>query len=399
MVLCLGEEMVDSVSKNDCCGCEACSQACPVHCIDMREDKEGFLFPKVDASRCLKCGKCTKVCPVLNDTQRQKPNASYAYRSNDEELLKKTSSGGFFTAAAEKVLAIDGVVFGAAFNEKNEVVHAYVESSDELDSLRRSKYVQSRVGNAFVRCKRFLDDGRKVLFCGTPCQIRALKLFLGREYASLTTIDFVCHGVPSPGVYRRYLEELAKKKDRVLSDLHDVNFRDKGLGYAYSFSFSFSFSSSFFRENPKENIFLKGFLADLYLRRSCHNCKAKGFSSGADYTMCDFWTVEKFLPGFADKAVPGVSQVFVFNDKLDLFGVNGTNKVCKLDLKQKGIVQKWALQSVPMTRHRAIFYESQVAGARVADSVMAGCETTMFERFVSSARRVVVWALKKIGAK
>ena len=234
-----------------------------------------------------------------------------------------------------------------------------------------------------------------MLFCGTPCQIKALKLFLIKNYDNLTTIDFVCHGVPSPGVYRRYLEELSKKKGHALSELHDVNFRDKGQGYAYSFSFSFSF----FIENPKENIFLKGFLGDLYLRRSCHNCKAKGFSSGADYTMCDFWTVEKFLPGFADKTIPGVSQVFVFNDKLGIMGIQGKNKACKFDFKEKGIIQKWAAQSVPKTKHREIFFEKYLSGANVADCVIEAYKTSLIERFSLLGRRLVGGALRRIGIR
>ena len=389
--------MVDAVNRNDCCGCEACAQVCPSRCIDMREDEEGFLFPKVYASRCIKCGRCLKVCPARNKGIKRRPAACFAYRTKDVDLLQKTSSGGFFTAAASKVLEAGGVVFGAAFNEKNEVVHGCVECSEELDSLRRSKYVQSRIGDAFIKCREFLSKGRKVLFCGTPCQIKALKLFLIKNYDNLTTIDFVCHGVPSPGVYRRYLEELAKKKGHALSELHDVNFRDKGLGYAYSFSFSFSFS--FFRENPKENIFLKGFLADLYLRRSCHNCRAKGFSSGADYTMCDFWTVEKFLPGFADKTIPGVSQVFVFNDKLGFGGIQNKDKICKFDIKKRGVIQRWAVQSAPMERRRTVFYKKYLAGEDVAESVKAASERSLFERLTLSARRLAGGVLRRIGAR
>ena len=389
--------MVDTVGKNDCCGCEACAQACPVRCIHMFEDEEGFLFPSVDTSKCLRCGKCLNVCPAKGNIKKRTPSECYAYRTKDEDLLKKTSSGGFFSAAAEKVLEERGVVFGATFNGKNEVVHAYIESPDALDSLRRSKYVQSRVGNAFGECKNSLDIGRRVLFCGTPCQIKALKLFIGKEYPNLITVDFVCHGVPSPGVYRRYLDELAKKKGYSLSELHDVNFRDKGLGYAYSFSFSFSFS--FFRENPKENIFLKGFLADLYLRRSCYNCKSKGFSSGADYTMCDFWSVEKFLPGFADKTIPGVSQIFVFNDKLNLFDTQGRETTRKLDVTQRGIIQKWAIKSVPLSKRRARFYEIYFKSDGVADAVSTASRSSLKDRIIALARRLAGAVLRKLGCR
>lgn len=391
--------MINSVKHDDCCGCEACIQACPARCIEMREDQEGFRFPHLDSERCLKCGKCLKVCPIANKTPKRSPGAVYAYRTTDVEMLKRTSSGGFFTLVAQKIVSEGGVVFGAAFNKPNEVVHKCVDSLADLDALRRSKYVQSRIGDSFAVCKRFLTEGRKVLFCGTPCQIKALRLYLGKEYENLTTIDFVCHGVPSPGVYRRYLEELATKNGHLLSELHDVNFRDKRLGYAYPYSFSFFFSSSFFVENPKENRFLKGFLADLYLRRSCHNCKSKGFSSGADYTMCDFWTVGKFLPDFVDKTVPGVNEVFVFNDKLGLFVNSSSQTYCKLDVCDSRLIQRWAVESVPLTRHRKLFFKKFISDDSVESAVVMASKTTHIERFWGRLRSYteVVW--RKVSAR
>lgn len=384
--------MINSISRDKCCGCEACVQACAIRCIYMVEDDEGFLFPKIDFDRCVKCNRCEKVCPVVNKTPHIKPKAGYAYRTKDDSLLLKTSSGGFFTAAAQKVLAQGGVVFGAAFDNENQVVHTYIESIDNLDSLRRSKYVQSKIGNAFADCLHFLKLGRKVLFCGTPCQIKALNLFLGKKYENLVTIDFVCHGVPSPGIFRSYLNELSGKKGYPLTDLHNINFRDKGLGFAYSFSFSFS--SAFFRENPKENIFLKGFLSDIFLRRSCYNCEAKGFTSGADYTMCDFWTINKYLPGFIDKSVPGASQIFVFNNKLNLFEDQNSELVKEFDVNQKGVIQRWAMRSVPISRHRTRFYEKYYSGMGIEKSVIYATKKSFFETSVLLARRIVGKVMK-----
>ena len=389
--------MVKTVNKNTCCGCEACVQVCPIHCIDMIEDEEGFLFPRIDIDRCVKCNRCEKVCPIVNKTPRRKPKTGFAYRTKDESLLLRTSSGGFFTAAAQKVLAQGGVVFGAAFNNENQVVHTYIDSIDDLDSLRRSKYVQSKIGNAFADCLHFLKLGRKVLFCGTPCQIKALNLFLGKKYENLVTIDFVCHGVPSPGIFRSYLNELSGKKGYPLTELHNINFRDKGLGFAYSFSFSFS--SAFFRENPKENIFLKGFLSDIFLRRSCYNCEAKGFTSGADYTMCDFWTINKYLPGFVDKSVSGASQIFVFNNKLNLFEDQNGELVKEFDVNQKGVIQRWAMRSVPIPRHRTRFYEKYYSGIDIEKSVIYATKKSFFETSVLLARRIVSKVMKGIGVR
>ena len=391
--------MIDSVSCDICCGCEACAQVCSAHCILIREDEEGFLFPHVDDTKCLKCGKCLKVCPAINKTPKINPVECYAYRTSDVELLRRTSSGGFFTLAAERTLADGGVVFGAAFNEKNEVAHRPIESSEDIDLLRRSKYVQSRIGDTYITCKKLLAAGRKVLFCGTPCQIKALHLFLGKKYEGLATVDFICHGVPSPGVFRHYLEEISKKMNCPLSELHDMNFRDKGLGFKYPFSFSFSVANFHFRESSKENVYLKGFLNDLFLRRSCHNCRSKGFSSGADYTMCDFWTVGRFLPGFEDESVPGVNQVFVANDKLGLFDYCNKMNARRLDLTQRGLIQIWANESVPMTRRRDRFYSGYFAGDTVEVSVSRGCITTRMERLTSRIRRIVYSLLSRLGVR
>jgi coenzyme F420-reducing hydrogenase beta subunit len=174
----------------------------------MREDREGFLYPEVDSERCCNCGLCSEVCPVINRREAGKPLYVYAAKSRDEEIRRQSSSGGIFTLLAEKILDENGVVFGARFNENWEVIHDYVETKDELVFFRGSKYVQSRIGESYLQAQQFLEKGRKVLFSGTPCQISGLKFFLGKEYDNLLTVDIVCHGVPSPLVWRMYLNQL-----------------------------------------------------------------------------------------------------------------------------------------------------------------------------------------------
>ena len=350
--------MISIVSRDKCCGCEACVQICPTGCISLKEDGEGFLFPQVDVKKCINCSKCDSVCPILNKIDPQPVLTCYAYRTKNEELLKRTSSGGFFSYAAEKVLANRGVVFGAAFKDRNEVEHQFIGSLEELDRLRRSKYVQSRIGTSFIDCKRFLHDGRQVLFCGTPCQIKALNLFLGKKYENLVTIDFVCHGVPSPGVFRKYLLELAEGKKQSIKNLRNINFREKGGGFAYSFSFCFA--DSYYRETTNENAFLKGFLSDIYLRRSCYDCSAKKHTSGADYTICDFWGVEYRMPDFPMKGMPGVNQVFIKNDNLMLFSssVHEQAYIRDLNLKEKWVTPLWLRRSIPKTKRRRFFYNA-----------------------------------------
>lgn len=168
----------------------------------------GIFLPVVDECVCVDCGLCERVCPVLNQSSEREPLEVYAAFNKNEEIRMQSSSGGIFTALANQIIKEGGVVFGARFNEDWEVVHDYVETIEGLSVFRGSKYVQSRIGNTFSQTEQFLKQGRKVLFSGTPCQIAGLKLYLRKEYENLLTMDFICHGVPSSGVWRQYLNEL-----------------------------------------------------------------------------------------------------------------------------------------------------------------------------------------------
>lgn len=312
--------MIQIVDKQDCCGCSACVQRCPKHCISLREDSEGFLYPQVDAHLCIDCGLCEKVCPVLHAGEPHKPLVVYAAKNRNEKVRLQSSSGGVFTALAETVIHEGGVVFGACFDGQWEVVHDYAESNEKLAKFRGSKYVQSRIGDCYRQAEIFLKAGRQVLFSGTPCQISGLKLFLRKEYENLLTVDVICHGVPSPGVWRKYLkEEIARQRDRknifLPRPIHEkdvliegISFRDKTLGWKkYSFALTLSTTNgsgkklSFCCRMPsQENLFMCGFLADLYLRPSCYVCPAKCGKSESDLTLGDFWGIEHVIPDIDD---------------------------------------------------------------------------------------------------
>ena len=203
--------MIQIVDKSQCCGCTACVSVCPKQCIAMQEDEEGFLYPVVDTSLCIDCNLCQKVCPELHPMNTRTPLHVYAAKHKDEQIRLASSSGGIFTLLAEKVIDEGGVVFGARFNASWEVVHDYTETKEGLTAFRGSKYVQSWLGNCFSKVRSFLSEGRKVMFTGTPCQVAGLKQYLRKEYDNLLTVDVVCHGVPSPKVWRMYLDEVARK--------------------------------------------------------------------------------------------------------------------------------------------------------------------------------------------
>ena len=322
--------MIKIIDKEQCCGCSACLHICPKNSITFKEDKEGFLYPCVNMDTCIDCGLCQKVCPVLNQNDERIPEKVYAAKHKDDEIRMKSSSGGIFTLLAEHVIDDGGVVFGARFNEKWEVIHDYTESKEGLAPFRGSKYVQSYIGNSYKNAESFLKSGRKVMFTGTPCQIAGLKKFLRKEYDNLLAVDFVCHGVPSPMVWRKYLEEEIVRqgnsgKNKVLvsskvsSVVTGVNFRDKSTGWKkYSFVLYFSKASTEGDQNVvsssvfARNVYMKAFLSNLSLRPSCYTCPAKAGKSGADVTVGDFWGIEDSLSSFDDDK--GISAVVINNN-------------------------------------------------------------------------------------
>lgn len=323
--------MIHITNRQDCCGCAACAQRCPKQCISMKEDAEGFLYPTVDTEVCIDCGLCEKVCPELNSGRERQPQKVYAAINKDEKIRLESSSGGVFTALAEQTIDEGGVVFGARFDENWEVVHAYTETKEGLTAFRGSKYVQSRIGNAYKDAERFLRNGRKVLFTGTPCLVMGLKLYLGRDYDNLLTVDFLCHGVPSPKAWRLYLkEEVARMCDKNSASSHPksliperdapivgISFRDKHSGWKkYSFALILSKASAAGEKNTVslstlvENPYLRAFLANLSLRLSCYACPAKSGKSCSDITIGDFWGIARFKPEIDDDK--GVSIVLDF---------------------------------------------------------------------------------------
>ena len=293
--------------KEQCNGCTACYAACPVSCITMIADEEGFDYPSIDSGKCIDCNLCRKVCPALHSTKNTNEPLVFACYYKNDEVRKVSSSGGLFTLLAEKVLQSGGAVFGAAFNENCEVIHTYIEKKEDLDRLRRSKYVQSSLGNTFQDVKRFLAEGRKVLFAGTPCQVSGLNNFLGKDYENLLLVDIVCHGVPSPAVFRSYRREM---EQRYGAKITDCSFRDKPFGWNPALHMMMMMSngerySSLLRDDP----YGSGFLDNLFLRPSCHHCFTNNFRSGSDITLGDYWGIEGAHPRFNDKKGATVSII------------------------------------------------------------------------------------------
>lgn len=308
--------MIDIKDKKDCCGCSACVQICPRQCISMKVDEEGFEYPCIDYGSCINCSLCSKVCPIRNPTSQRVPIKVGASKNLDEDIRYDSSSGGVFTPLAESVIDDDGIVFGVSFDQNWNPVHSYTDEKDGLAAFRGAKYVQSKIGTSYLDAQAFLRKGRKVLFSGTPCQILGLRKFLGKEYANLFTVEVLCHGVPSPKVWQRYLDN--RRNVFNYYEISSINFRDKENGwFGYDMTIGFKDGRSYTMPHKKDPYF-KGFLKNVYLRPSCYACRCKNGRSGCDIAIGDYWSINKVLPTYNDNK--GISLILIHTDKgLSLF--------------------------------------------------------------------------------
>lgn len=278
------------VKSKKCAGCSACSITCPVNAIVMREDTEGFSIPIIDDSKCVNCSMCVQICPSSEAEQfKHKINNAKCFIAQSKNTRrKKSASGGMFYTIALEILNNQGVIFGAAFCEENVVKHIQVDNINDLMKLQNSKYVQSNIGDTYISARDNLEQGRWVLFSGTPCQIAGLYSFLGKDFANLITIDIICHGVPSPKLLRRQIEEESKTWQ---GKVKKVSFRYKNPVFKSSSSF-YMMMMMMMRglpkirrpgDDPYFNIFSKGYA----FRESCYCCPWASPDRVGDFTLGD----------------------------------------------------------------------------------------------------------------
>lgn len=333
----------------ECTGCGACAAACSRNAITLRNNPDGFWYPAVDLQKCMKCNLCEEVCPLggsqkedlLGDTPR-----SFAVWNLNQAERQSSSSGGVFVALGKKAIERGGYVVGAAFDETFNVAHRIVHDAAGLAALQGSKYVQSSLSPQLLRqVQSLLQRGKSVLFSGTPCQIGGLAAFLAKPYANLLTAEVVCHGVPSPKAWRRYLDEINRRyADRPVS----VSFRDKTDGWT-NYSMQIQYPRQTYRKVFQYDSYGRAFVTDMFLRESCYHCWFKGKRRAADLSLSDFWGCgERFNP--ADE---GTSLVLCNTEK-------GLNALRGLDLFLQEIpygeaaAVNWAfLKSAPRYPKRA----------------------------------------------
>lgn len=375
--------MLTFTDKSQCCGCESCRNICPKQCIFMKEDNEGFLYPEVNSTDCINCGLCEKVCPVLHPSKERIPVAVYAVKHYDDNIRLASSSGGVFTFIAEKVIDEGGVVFGARFNEQWVVIHDYVDTKEKLSHFRGSKYVQSWMGDTYKQVLSFLQSGRKVLFTGTSCQIAGLKLFLRREYDNLLTVDVICHGVPSPKVWKQYLSEITSTDSMPITN---ITFRNKQNGWHNYFLSVKSGEKELSNISTYTEIYSHLFLTDLMLRPSCYSCPAKSGKSCSDITLGDFWGIEKIFPEFDDNK--GCSVVLLYNSNVKSFLEGMVIKNVTYNQAKQG--NPSLENSVSSHINRKYFFKLLYAGRKIVDIHYLCFDTSLIHRL----RRLL---FRKIG--
>ncbi len=299
--------------KKNCCSCAACMNICPKQAIRIKSDADGFNYPEIDRTVCIECGLCKKVCAFQNvSVNKNDPIATYVAISKDKDVLSLSSSGGAFVALASLVIKKKGVVFGCAYNDSMEPEHICVDNLLDIKKIQGSKYVQSNINNTYTQAKKYLKEGRQVLFTGTPCQIAGFKSYIGKEYSNLITVDLICHGVPSIDFFKGYIKYIEKN---VRGTVIDFKFRDKSKGWGHV-------EKVVYRQNgvikekliqPFESYYHSYFLSGDILRENCYECKYACKDRQGDFTIGDYWGIEKVHPKVDTKN--GVSILLVNTPK------------------------------------------------------------------------------------
>ena len=287
--------MIDISNKEDCCGCNACGDICAHSAISFKTDHEGFWYPEVDKAKCVDCGLCEKVCPIINIKELKKndlpQSICYAAEHKNMEVVFDSTSGGLFSALADIMYKSEGYVGGAVFNEDFSVRQYISNNKEDLIRIRSSKYLQSSLEGFFKQVRELVRKGENVLVCGSPCQMAALRAFLRKDYDNLIIADYICRGINSPKVWRKYLDSF---EERYGSKVVYCKAKSKEYGWRNLTQKVILANGKHVYETKDQSNYTKGYLqTGVYCRPSCYDCKFKGYPRMSDITLADFWGIEK----------------------------------------------------------------------------------------------------------
>lgn len=282
--------------KSQCCGCMACVDRCFQKAISIFKDKEGFEYPKINEKLCIDCKACQSVCPFHLPLEKKEPTHYFAIQAKDSTLRENSSSGGFFPVIASLILQEGGIVYGAGLNEKMQVKHMRITNLEKLNQITKTKYVQSQMQGIFPLVKQDLKQGKPVLFVGTPCQAEALQRFLKRKYDNLILMDLICYGVASPGIWEDYVDFLEKKHRGKMNQFYFRDKRKKDNGHTVSYQID----GQEYTQSFTQNFFTALYSSSCILRPSCYACPFTSIKRNSDFTIGDFWGIEKVFSTFDD---------------------------------------------------------------------------------------------------
>ena len=377
-------EYLKTYNKKDCNGCTLCTIGCPTSAIKMVEDSEGFFYPEIDEKKCIKCNKCKNICSNFNDSKGTE-KVYMAINKNKKEL-KNSASGGMFYILAKYVIEKNGVVFGVEYDENLKVRHNHYETIEECKKFQGSKYLRSDIGNSYREVENFLKQDKFVLFTGTPCQCNALKTYLKKDYEKLVICDVVCHANPSQKVFDKYVKELEEKNSKKVKT---VWFRSKENGWRNQTPI-IEYEDG---EKEEENTYFTAFGKELLGRPSCHDCKFAISNRVTDFSMADFWGIDKVLPKVKNDDT-GISLFTVNNNKAQKIFKEINNNMTFEEVDKELAFKYNHGQNVPPHKNRQKFFDN-LDNKPVIENMKECLKVSLVRRILRKCKRVAKKVLGK----
>ena len=359
---------ISGVLEKNCCGCGACYQKCPKECITMKMNERGFLVPRVDEQLCVNCGLCRGVCPEINEVVKNSIIDCFIAKAKEDSILIKSTSGGVFSLLANRIIHSGGVVYGCAWSKDLLTHHVRIDSVNDVRKIRQSKYVQSDTEQTFSEVNKDLKDDKRVLFCGTPCQLAGLKRFIGNDNR-LILVELACHGVPSPGFFQEYIKWIEKNEKKKVKGYSFRNRHRHKKGEHYQLKIIYMDDSYEYRFS-KLDPYYSAFISGKTLRETCYNCKYKTKKRVGDILLADYWGCEKEHPSF--NGVRGASAVICVSEK----GVNLLQEIKEELYIQKSTWEKIIAHNVslitstsPKQQAKSFVIEELIPKATIKDYI------------------------------